>query len=94
MNRQICDAIRGRNHLTFMYKNCRCVVEPLSYGVAHSGDEILQAFQTSPEGEFSSSWKTYRVDDIENLMLLTSRWVHRLGNQSHREPMSKTYAEA
>ena len=72
MNVVICDAIRTRRLLRFVYDGYERIVEPHLYGVNSAGHEMLTAWlrpghsRTDPQG----GWRNYRLDDLSRLQML------------------------
>lgn len=66
----ICEAIRTKRIIKFIYEGYERIVEPHTYGVhKDTGNEVLSAYQV---GEFSSSgiipnWRLYIVSKISSL---------------------------
>jgi hypothetical protein len=65
----ICDAIRLKHVVRFLYHGAIREVEPHVYGRDASGSELLRAYQLrghSNSGE-TEGWKMFHVEDISNL---------------------------
>jgi hypothetical protein len=65
----ICDAIRLKRVLRFVYHGGVREVEPHVYGRNASGNELLRAYQlrgASNSGE-ADGWKMFNVEDISHL---------------------------
>lgn len=72
MNSLICKAIQEMKMLEFHYDDLYRKVEPHTYGVSSSGNDMLVAFQTegnSKEGEVPG-WKQFIVDKIDRVNIL------------------------
>lgn len=69
LHKTICDAIRSKTILTFMYRNYRRVVQPYALGISKAGNECLRCYQiegTSDSGEVPG-WKMMRTSEISYL---------------------------
>ncbi len=72
MNLLVCDAIRVRRLIRFIYEGYERVVEPHAYGVNTAGHEALSAWlrpgysRSTPQG----GWRMYLLDGISALQLL------------------------
>jgi len=82
MNVVICDAIRARRLLRFVYDGYERVVEPHLYGINTAGHEALSGYLV---GGWSSSeggpgWRTYLTDKMHDTAALA-------------EPFTKTRPE-
>lgn len=70
MNNLICEAIKLKKIIRFIYEENERIVEPHTYGIhKNTGKEVLSAFQI---GGYSSSgkipyWRLYVVDKITGL---------------------------
>src|SRR5438067_13656629 len=69
MNIVICDAIRARRQLRFVYDGYERIVEPHSYGVNTAGHEAVSGWLV---GGWSSSepepgWRMFLVDRMQDV---------------------------
>jgi predicted DNA-binding transcriptional regulator YafY len=72
MNSLISKAIQEMKLLEFYYDGFYRKVEPHTYGISKSGNEMLIAFQIrggSKEGSFHN-WKQFKVDKMERINIL------------------------
>ena len=72
MNVTICDAIRARHLLRFVYDGYERVVEPHAYGVNTAGHEALSAWLA---GGWSATgtepgWRMFLVDQMRDVAAL------------------------
>ena len=72
MNTIVCDAIRTRRLLRFIYEGYERVVEPHAYGVNTAGREAVSAWLA---GGWSASatepgWRMYLVDQMRDVAAL------------------------
>lgn len=67
----ICRAIRERRLLLVEYGETQRVVQPHLYGVDHTGDRLLSAYQLSGASASGASqgWKSFRMDRITSVAL-------------------------
>lgn len=76
MNSVIIQAIRECRLLEFRYcrvRRLRRVVEPFAYGVFHTGNVILSAYQVSGDSESNEvpAWKLFNEEEVSNLEILS-----------------------
>lgn len=76
MNVIVCDAIRARRLLRFVYDGYERVVEPHAYGVNTAGHEAVSAWLV---GGWSASapepgWRTFLVDGMRDVAALAERF--------------------
>lgn len=69
MNSAICEAIRKRAVLRFVYNGLLRIVEPQSHGVSRADHEVLRAVQTGGESEsgLSPYGKLFEVAKMADL---------------------------
>jgi hypothetical protein len=72
MNVAICDSIRARRLVRFVYEGYERVVEPHTYGVNTQGREAVSAWLT---GGWSASaiepgWRMYLVEEMRDVAAL------------------------
>ena len=72
MNVVICDAIRARRLLRFVYDGYERVVEPHLYGVNTAGHEAVRGYLVRgwSASETSPGWRMYLVDRMEGVAAL------------------------
>ena len=72
MNLVICDAIRARRLLRFVYEGYERVVEPHLYGVNSAGHEALSGYLVRgwSASETAPGWRTYLVDQMRDTAAL------------------------
>jgi hypothetical protein len=65
----ICDAIRLKRVVRFLYHGAVREVEPHVYGRDAGGSELLRAYQLRGHGDSGETegWKMYHVEEISNL---------------------------
>ena len=72
----ICEAIRGRRLMMYVYGGLMRVVEPHLLGATAAGDAILSGWlrpglsRSDPNG----GWRTWRVDRISSAQLLDAQF--------------------
>ena len=79
MNVLICDAIRARRLLRFVYEGYERVVEPHLYGINTASHEMLSCFLV---GGWSSSdtepgWRNYLVREMHDVHALAEPFLPR-----------------
>ena len=65
MDRQICGAIKFKNHLVFNYDGLPRVIEPHAHGTSSRGKEVVRGFQIG--GQSSSGPLGWRLWDIAKM---------------------------
>ena len=72
MNVVICDAIRARRLLRFVYDGYERVVEPHHYGVNGAGHEVLSGWLVSgwSSSDPEPGWRTYLIDQMQGTAAL------------------------
>lgn len=72
MNVVICDAIRARRLLRFVYDGYERVVEPHLYGVNSAGHEALSGWLVSgwSASDPEPGWRTYLIDQMRDTAAL------------------------
>jgi len=85
MNVVICDAIRARRLLRFVYDGYERIVEPHLYGVTTAGNEAVRGYLVRgwSTSETSPGWRMYLVDRMEGLAALAEPF---LGPRSEYNP--------
>ena len=74
MNDQICDAIRARRLIRFIYDGYERIVEPHIYGINTANHEALSAYlvagwsKSAPE----AGWRMYLVHDMYDIHVLAT----------------------
>lgn len=78
MNVVICDAIRARRLLRFVYDGYERVVEPHLYGVNTAGHEMLSAYLVRgwSASESAPGWRTYLIDKMHDTAALAEPFTH------------------
>jgi predicted DNA-binding transcriptional regulator YafY len=70
MNLVLCDAIRERRLVRFVYAGYERIVEPYAYGTARGGRELLMGWlargwsSSNPE----PGWRTFHVDEMHDVV--------------------------
>jgi hypothetical protein len=75
----LCDAIRLRHVVRFLYRGGLREVEPYVYGRDGSGIELLRGFQlrgVSRSGE-AAGWKMFQVEDITSVAVTFEAFAPR-----------------
>jgi hypothetical protein len=76
MNDQICDAIRARRLIRFIYEGYERIVEPHLHGINTANHEALSAYlvegwsKSAPE----AGWRMYLVQDMHDIHVLATRF--------------------
>jgi hypothetical protein len=72
VNVVICDAIRARRLMRFVYEGYERVVEPHLYGVNSAGHEAVSAYLVRgwSASETAPGWRTYLVDQMRDTAAL------------------------
>lgn len=72
MNVVICDAIRARRLLRFVYDGYERVVEPHLYGINSAGREALSAYLVRgwSASEAAPGWRSYLLDEMRDTAAL------------------------
>jgi hypothetical protein len=90
----ICEAIRKRALLEFLYRGRRRVVAPYCCGVSGRGAEVLRAVQVRGESASGSLGfgKLWTVDEIRELRVLDESFVPDDPNYNPRDrAMTRIY---
>jgi hypothetical protein len=77
----ICDAIRLRHVVRFLYHGGERAVEPYVYGRDADGRELLRAYQlrgASRSGE-TAGWKTFHIEDMTSVAVTFEAFPRRDG---------------
>ncbi|MBK6907473.1 MAG: hypothetical protein IPH08_10460 [Rhodocyclaceae bacterium] len=72
----ICDAIKGKSLLSFIYHGHPRIVQPHTYGIDEKGHKALRAYQiggTSDSGRIPA-WRIFHEADIKSLTISTERF--------------------
>jgi hypothetical protein len=69
MNIVLCDAIRERRLVRFVYAGYERVVEPYTYGTARSGRELLMGWLVRgwSSSDPTPGWRTFHVDEMHDV---------------------------
>ena len=72
MNVVICDAIRARRLVRFVYDGYERVVEPHLYGINSAGHEALSGYLVRgwSASETAPGWRTYLIDEMRDTAAL------------------------
>jgi hypothetical protein len=72
MNTLICDAIRARRVIRFIYDGYERVAEPHLYGISTADHEVLSAYLIGgwSASEGAPGWRKYRVRDMHDIHAL------------------------
>ena len=72
MNVVICDAIRARRLLRFVYDGYERVVEPHLYGVNTAGHEALSAYLVRgwSASDTTPGWRSYLISEMRDTAAL------------------------
>lgn len=64
---QICEAIRKRRRLRFVYEGVERIVEPYAHGRSSKGSELLRAIQVNgkPARLFGKLWTISKLETVE-----------------------------
>jgi hypothetical protein len=109
----LVDAIKNRNPVTFYYsgptkpekdsvkKGVRIRAEVVAMGLSKGGNIIVRAYiqppSVSKKGYSKTNWRTFRVDRMSNINVLTNetfdtkRPGYKEGSESNSGPMVTTY---
>jgi hypothetical protein len=73
MNVVICDAIRTKRLLRFVYDGYERVIEPHIYGVSTAGHEAVRGYLVRgwSGSDASPGWRMYLLDRMEGVAALT-----------------------
>lgn len=74
MNITICDAIRARRQLRFVYDGYERIVEPHVYGVNTAGHEAVSGWLVGgwSASEASPGWRMFLVDQMRDVAALAT----------------------
>jgi len=77
MNTQICDAIRTRSVLRFVYDGYERLVEPHLYAINTANHEAVSAWLVSgwSKSEPEAGWRTYLVREMADVQVLAERFA-------------------
>lgn len=109
----LVDAIKNRNPVTFYYsgptkpekdsvkRGVRIRAEVVAMGLSKGGNVIVRAYiqppSVSKKGYSKTNWRTFRIDRMSNISVLTDetfdakRPGYKEGAESNRGPMVTTY---
>ena len=95
MDADICNAIRHRRRLEFVYRECIRIVEPYAYGVGAGGYPLLRAYQAAGEARSGvPAWKLFRMDEVAEVIVREDGFeAPRLGYERNDPAMTKIYCE-
>jgi hypothetical protein len=94
MNVTICDAIRARRLLRFVYEGYERVVEPHAYGVNTAGNDAVMGWLV---GGWSASatepgWRMFLVDEMRDVAALAEPFTGaRSGYNPDRPQFERIY---
>ncbi len=69
----LCDAIRQRRQIRFIYKSFRWMVEPYLLGYSPDGDMVLNGWVVSHRHE--TGWQQFHVPLMSNVVLMQKRFL-------------------
>ena len=72
MNLVVCDAIRARRLLRFVYDGYERVIEPHIYGVTSAGHDAVRGYLVRgwSSSESTPGWRMYLLDRMEGIAAL------------------------
>jgi hypothetical protein len=94
MNVVICDAIRARRLLRFVYDGYERVVEPHLYGLNSAGHEALSAYLVRgwSGSEAAPGWRTYLIPEMQGTAALAEGFAGvREGYNPNDSRMTQVY---
>jgi hypothetical protein len=77
MNTLICDAIRARRLIRFVYDGYERVAEPHLYGISTANHEVLSAYLVGgwSASEGAPGWRKYLVRDMHDVHALADSFT-------------------
>jgi hypothetical protein len=77
MNTLICDAIRARRLIRFVYDGYERVAEPHLYGISTANHEVLSAYLVGgwSKSEGAPGWRKYLVRDMHDVQALAESFA-------------------
>ena len=94
MKTEICNAIKNKKIIEFIYDGESRTVEPHCYGFTTKGNEAIRAYQItgySSSGEMG--WKLYDLSKSRNIKVLEETFVVRTDYKKGDKGMSRIYYE-
>lgn len=91
MNQIICDAISQQRILEFDYDGGFRRVEAFCYGIGHSGNELLRAFQVDGVSESGKPWD-WKLFDVSKMTNINLSAEEHIGNRYDYEPRDSAMA--
>ena len=72
MNTHLCDAIRTRRLLRFVYEGYERIVEPHAYGINTQNHEMLSCYLVGgwSESKAEAGWRNYLVREMHDVHVL------------------------
>jgi hypothetical protein len=72
MNTMICDAIRARRLIRFVYDGYERIAEPHAYGISTANHEVVSAYLVGgwSASEGAAGWRKYLVRDMQDIYAL------------------------
>jgi hypothetical protein len=72
MNTLICDAIRARRLIRFVYDGYERIAEPHAYGISTANHEVVSAYLVGgwSASEGAPGWRKYLVGDMHDVHAL------------------------
>ena len=73
MNDLICDAIRSRRLLRFVYDGYERIIEPHSHGINSANHEVVSGWLVGgwTKTETEPGWRNYLVNDMHDVHVLS-----------------------
>ena len=94
MNALVCDAIRSRRLLRFIYEGYERIVEPHVYGINTQYHEMLSAYLIGgwSASETTPGWRNYLVREMADLHALTESFAEpRAGYNAFDDKFRQVY---
>ena len=94
MHEIICDAIRARRRLRFVYDGYERIVEPHVYGINTANHEALRGWLVAgwSESEAAPGWRTYLVREMHDVHALAQGFAGpREGYRADDRQMRQVY---
>jgi hypothetical protein len=77
MNTLICDAIRARRLIRFVYDGYERIAEPHAYGISTANHEVVSAYLVGgwSASEGAPGWRKYLVRDMHDIHALAETFA-------------------
>lgn len=95
MRQELIEAIKNQKVIRLHYSAGYREVEPHTYGLGTSGNELLRGYQTGGASQSGANqgWKLFKLDEVNSMDVTDDSFTERPGYKKNDSAMSVIHAE-